>query len=191
MVIPLSYLYLNDDKIQLLYDATSKEITGERKVTVKTNLEASGEVNAKTSALLSFLAELGGSGSGKAGKEKTEEYTTTTPLNKKLQSLESYFKENNIKIFNLNKEKDFKNYIGNFVTATILFKGTISEEILDLNGNLDDFSVHMFASKKFLKTATGHYRITHSAVPVGLNVFGVLRGIDVTTRIMEIDPIAF
>jgi len=191
MVIPLSYIYLNNDKIQLLYDATSKDITGDKKVTVKTNLEASGEVNAKTSALLSWLAELGGSGSGKAGKEKTEEYTVTIPINKKLQSLESYFKENNIKIFNLDKEKDFQNYIGNFISATVLCKGKISEGFLELNGKLDDYSVHILASKDYLKTLTGSARITLSAVPVGLNVFGVLRGIDVTVKIMEIDPIAF
>jgi len=38
MVIPLAYHYLNDDKIQLLYDATSKEIIGEKKVTVRGNV---------------------------------------------------------------------------------------------------------------------------------------------------------
>jgi len=74
------------------------------------------------------------------------------------------------------KEKQFERYLGNFIIATIPFKGTISDEILDLNGKLDDYSVHMFASKKFLKSPTMSFRIIHSAIPLGLNIFGTLRG---------------
>ncbi len=191
MVIPLAYMYLNDDKIQLLYDATSKEIIGEKKVTIRENIKGTVEVNAKTSSFLSWIAELGGRGSGEAGKDRTEEYVANIPINKKLQSLESYFKQNDIKIFNLNIEKQFERYLGNFIIATIPFKGTISEEILDLNGKLDDYSIHMFASTKFFKSPTVSYRITHSVVPIGLNIFGMLRGVDVKAKIMEIDPIAF
>lgn len=194
MVIPLPYHYLNDDKIQLLYDATSKEIIGEKKVTVRGNVKGTVEVNAKTSGLIKALAaELAGRGSGEAGKERIEEYVVTIPINKKLQSLESYFKQNDIKIFNLNIEKQFETYVGNFITATIPFKGTKSEkeEKIDLNGKLDDYSVHISASIKYFKPPTGYLRLTLPIIPIGLNVFGSLGGIDVKAKIMEIEPIAF
>ena len=194
MVIPLAYHYLNDDKIQLLYDATSKEIIGEKKVTVRGNVKGTVEVNAKTSGLIKALAaELAGRGSGEAGKERIEEYVVTIPINKKLQSLESYFKQNDIKIFNLNIEKQFETYVGNFITATIPFKGTKSEkeEKIDLNGKLDDYSVHISASIKYFKPPTGYLRLTLPIIPFGLNVFGSLGGIDVKAKIMEIEPIAF
>jgi len=192
MLIPLTYLYLNDDKIQVLYDATSNEIIGEKKVTKKGNVKGSIEVNAETSYLTKLLMKIGGRGSGEAGKERTEEYVVAPiPIPKKLQSLESYFIQKNIRVFNLNKEKEFEKYVSQFITATIPFRGTIREEFLDLKGKLDVYSVHMLASKRFFKTQTGPYRITQSMVPTGLNVFGTLRGIDVNEKIIEIDPIAF